>query len=249
MRRLVAVRRLEMLEKRLSHLAAVAYEGEGSVAAEPHDEAWGRSRARWRAAGPDSDLTWGKKPSGEPFILKAAEYGALGPDKRIVEVGPGYGRILQACIDRGDGFRSYLGVDLSHDNVDYLRQHFASESISFVEGDVETVDFGEGVDGVISSLTFKHLFPDFERALAGIARKLAPGGRVVFDLIEGERVFFEDDGVTYIHCYSREEVRTIVAKVGLELVALDEVYHLPQMKRLLVVAGKPHEQSEAPAAG
>jgi hypothetical protein len=72
--------------------------------------------------------------------------------------------------------------------------------------DIETVNLGDPVDTVISSLTFKHLFPSFEYALRNIAEQLCPEGLVVFDLIEGHRRYFEDDGVTYICWYSRDEV-------------------------------------------
>ena len=214
-----SVLRIDKLEAQLSDLETRMYES--------YDEGWDRSRARWRAARPDAHLTWSKTISGDAFVSKVAEHGGLGPTRRVVEVGPGYGRLPQACIERGESFGAYLGVDLSHDNVAHLRERFTQENISFLEGDIETVDLGEPVDTVISSLTFKHLFPSFERALENIARQLSSGGLVIFDLIEGHRRHFEEDGATYIRAYSREEVESIIASAGLELVAFDEVYHLP----------------------
>jgi SAM-dependent methyltransferase len=206
---------------------------------ESRDETWERSRIRWRATKPDSSLTWGVDVDGEAFVSKAAQHGALGPTRKLLEVGPGYGRLLTACFKRGNSFRSYLGVDLSQDNVAYLDRRFPQENVAFVAGDIEAVELPEPVDAVISSLTFKHLFPSFERALDNLARQLSPGGRVVVDLIEGHRRYFEDDGVTYIRWYSRDEVSSILAATGLELMAFDEVRHLPHVSRLLVVARKP----------
>jgi SAM-dependent methyltransferase len=206
---------------------------------ESREETWERSRERWRGTGPTPNLTWGVEVSGEPFVTKAAQHGALGPDRRILEIGPGYGRLLGAAIERGSSFRSYVGVDLSHSNVSHLRERFSQDDISFVQADAESVDVGEPVDTVISSLVFKHLFPSFEATLRNVARQMTPGALAVFDLIEGHRRYFADDGVTYLRHYTRPEVEAIVAAARLEIAAFDEVRHLPDHIRLLVVARKP----------
>jgi SAM-dependent methyltransferase len=172
-------------------------------------------------------------------VSKAAQYGALGPRSRVLEVGPGYGRLLLACMQRGASFGAYIGVDLSRENLDELRRRFPQENVAFLHGDVETINVDEPVDSVISSLTFKHLFPSFEEALRNLGQQLRPAGLAVFDLIEGHRRYFEEDGVTYIRWYTRPEIKTILASTGFELVAFDEVRHLPDHTRLLVVARKP----------
>jgi SAM-dependent methyltransferase len=200
---------------------------------------WARSRERWRAARPDAALTWGVELSGDAFVARAAAHGAFGPDRRVLEVGPGYGRLLRSCLEGGLEFESWLGVDLSAANVEFLAQTFAGERVRFIEGDVERVALDQPVDTVISSLTFKHLHPSFEAALVNLAPQLRGGGLVVFDLIEGRRSYFEDDGVTYIRWYSRDEITEIVARAGLEPVAFDEVQHHPEIARLLVVARRP----------
>jgi SAM-dependent methyltransferase len=206
---------------------------------ESREDGWDRSRRRWWAAKPDANLTWGARPTGDAFVSKAVDYGAFGPGRTVLEIGPGYGRLLSACLERGVEFSSYVGVDLSEDNVAHLRERFQKETVRFICADVETVDLEEGVDSVLSSLTFKHLFPSFEAGLTNLARQLRPGGTVLFDLIEGQRRYFEEDGVTYIRWYSRPEVEEILGRAGLEPVAFDEVRHLPELTRLLVVARKP----------
>ena len=40
-------------------------------------------------------------------------------------------------------------------------------------------------DALISSLTFKHLYPTFEKALVNLTGQLRPGAVVAIDLIEG----------------------------------------------------------------
>jgi SAM-dependent methyltransferase len=206
---------------------------------ESREETWERSRTWWRAAEPNPNLTWGIEVSGEAFVSKAAQYGALGPRSRVLEVGPGYGRLLAACLQRGASFGSYVGVDLSRENLSYLRERFPQENVAFLHGDVETFKIDEPVDAVISSLTFKHLFPSFEEALRNLGRQLRPGGLAVFDLLEGHRRYFAEDGVTYVRSYTQPEIKTILAATGFELVAFDQVHHLPDYTRLLVVARKP----------
>jgi len=223
--------RLHQLERRVESLETQLHES--------REEAWERSRTRWRAAEPTANLTWDVRLTGDAFIDRAEQYGAFGDGRRIVEVGPGYGRLLATALARELPFASFTGVDLSERNVAHLSQTFADERVSFVCEDVEEVRFAEPVDAVLSSLTFKHLFPSFERALGNLAGQMAPGGIVLFDLIEGSRRFFEDDGVTYIRWYERGEIEGLLRACGLELVAFEEVRHHPTLARLLVIARRP----------
>jgi SAM-dependent methyltransferase len=202
-------------------------------------EAWERSRRRWRSAQPTASLTWDAEINGEEFIAKAERYGAFGAGRTILEVGPGYGRLLASCLERGVEFDAYMGIDLSADNVAHLQERFRDNGVRFLVADVESVRLPDPVDAIISSLTFKHLFPSFEAGLRNLAPQLSAGGVAIFDLIEGERRYFEEDGVTYIRWYERPEIERILTAAGLELVAFDEVRHLPEMPRLLVVARRP----------
>lgn len=223
--------RIHRLERRIESLETHLHES--------REEAWERSRTRWRAAKPTTHLTWEIELTGDAFIDRAEHHGAFGAGKHVVEVGPGYGRLLETTLGRALPFASYTGVDLSAENVAHLSERFPDERVSFVVADVEEVRFDAPVDAVMSSLTFKHLFPSFERALANLASQTAAGGVVLFDLIEGSRRYFEADGVTYIRAYERPEVAAMLAGCGLELAAFDEVRHRPSLARLLVVARKP----------
>jgi len=206
--------------------------------AESRDETWERSRTRWREATPTANLTWDTELTGDAFIEKVAATGAFGPETDVLEIGPGYGRLLRACLDAGVGFRTYVGVDLSAENVAHLQQRFGTDTVSFINRDIETVELDSDVDLVISSLTLKHLYPSCERALANVSSRLRPGGRLVFDLIEGERRIWEHDNLTYIRSYSRDEIREILARIGFADISFDEVTHCPGRTRMLVVASR-----------
>jgi SAM-dependent methyltransferase len=207
--------------------------------AESREITWDRSRSRWRQAGPTVGLTWDEELTGDAFVAKVSSTGAFGPETDVLEIGPGYGRLLRACLEAGVEFRSYLGVDLSAENVAHLGEAFGQDHVSFVNADIETAVLEHDVSLVISSLTLKHLYPSFERALAHVCESLRPGGRIVFDLIEGKRRYWERDRATYIRWYTREEVREILGRIGLTDVSFDEVEHAPGRSRLLVVAIRP----------
>ncbi|HEX7177441.1 MAG TPA: class I SAM-dependent methyltransferase [Pyrinomonadaceae bacterium] len=199
---------------------------------------WERSRVRWRGNEPSTGLTWNKELKGDNFISKVASYNAFGPDSAVLEIGPGYGRLLKAMLTQGVSFKNYLGVDLSPDRVRQLKETFANEKIDFRQGDVENVALDGTFDVVISSLTFKHLYPTFEKSLANLTTYVNLNGMLFFDLVEGKANFFEYGGETYLHFYQKSEVLEILGRTNLELVAFDQVEHDPEHVRLLVVAKK-----------
>jgi SAM-dependent methyltransferase len=208
------------------------------------EDDWERSRILWRQAAPAPEwCTWGMEVSGEAFVTLANTYGAFAPEKAILEVGPGYARLLRECIRQALPFKRYVAVDISPLNVEYLTKEFDRPDVQGILADIETVSLDERFDTVLSSLTFKHLYPSFEAALRNVAEHLNPEALVIFDLIEGQGSEFpqaEQIGrIAYNRAYSRAEVEEILDRVTLELVGFDEVRHTEEQVRLLVVARKP----------
>jgi len=203
-----------------------------------NEDLWERSRKRWREVSPDSGLTWAKEISGDNFIKSLQSFITFSDEKNILEIGPGYGRLLKSIHAMNIPFNKYIALDISQKNVDFLKSIFPYPSIEFFLGDVEQFGFNERFDIVFSSLTFKHLFPSFEKALINISTYMKPGGIIAFDLIEGTGNSFENDTITYVHSYSKEEVKTILNRLSLELVGFDYVKHTPDFVRLLVAAKK-----------
>src|SRR5918996_4267359 len=54
-----------------------------------------RSKLRWRDAPPGRGLTWGDELSGDSAAEAAQAHGAFGEGRTVLEVGPGYGRVLE----------------------------------------------------------------------------------------------------------------------------------------------------------
>jgi SAM-dependent methyltransferase len=207
------------------------------------------AKSRWRATAPGPELTWGKQLTGDAFVERAVAHHAFGPDRTVLEVGPGYGRILRSCLERSVPFHRWVGLDLSAENVQHLSRKFPDPRIEFVEGDAESARVDTPVDTVISSLTFKHIYPSFEVALRNLARQLSERGLVLFDLIEGTRRYFHWDEITYVREYSRDDVEDLLARTTLELVGFDTVAHDREHVRLLVVAAETGDRLDRDPSG
>jgi SAM-dependent methyltransferase len=206
---------------------------------EDDDRSRERARERWQTAEPAVDLTWGMRLSGQAFMAKVAEYTRLEDHVRLLEVGPGYGRLVESLLELRLAFASYVGLDLSERNVEHLRRQFADPRLTFVAGDVENAAIPP-FDVGYSSLTLKHLYPTFEAAARNIAASLVPDGRFIFDLIEGTTSFFEHDDQTFVRRYERPEIEAILDRAGMDVAAWDIVKHDDDIRhdRLLVVASR-----------
>jgi SAM-dependent methyltransferase len=203
------------------------------------DEGKAQTRTRWQRATPSPGLTWGKELTGEAFVSKVESYASFDDGTTVLEVGPGYGRILRSFLTRGIPFKEYYALDISDQNIEYLRQRFPQPAVHFMRADIEGASLAFQFDVGLSSLTFKHLYPSFEASLRNCSRYMSPGARFIFDLIEGTQAHLVNYGRAYTRKYRREEVLEILGRAGLELVAFDEVVHDRQHPRLLVVATKP----------
>ncbi len=204
------------------------------------DEGRAQTRVRWQSATPGPGLTWGQELTGEAFVSKVEAYASFDDETTVLEIGPGYGRILRSFLDRDIPFKEYYALDLSEQNIEYLRQQFPNAAVHFMQADVEDVSLPFQFDVGFSSLTFKHLYPSFEATLRNCSQYMSPGGRFVFDLVEGTQAYFVNQGRAYVRKYRKEEVLEVLKRAGLELVAFDEVLHTRHYPRLLVVATKPN---------
>ncbi|MDE1828874.1 MAG: class I SAM-dependent methyltransferase [Thaumarchaeota archaeon] len=226
------------------------------------EELRSRSLERWKKCKPDPLLTWGKKLTGDEFIKTCGKYANFSTEKSILELGPGYGRILSSIISKNIPFKSYTGVDLSENNISELQKNFETNKIHFVHGNFTTVQLKEKFDVVVSSLTLKHQYPTFANAIKNISKNVKNGGLFIFDLLENTDMksadvklkklldfgptssTWEETG-TFVGFYTTEEVLAVLRYLQLEFVAFDYVVHWPETgKRLVVVARKTDLVSE-----
>jgi SAM-dependent methyltransferase len=202
------------------------------------------SQRRWSGDEPEVGLTWGRLMSGDSLWDLYQTYHDFTSKDRILEIGPGYGRLLKAAQDRLVPFARYTGIDLSEARVERLRREFDVPGIDFVAGDIDNWDTDLRFDVVICSSTFEHLYPDCRRALRNIRRHLAPASALFIDFIYkiprrilGMDVtpgvsflrtkmkiptrWFEKDG-TYIRVYPKQELLAIFEECGYVVRAIDD---------------------------
>lgn len=208
---------------------------------ENEHQLWDKARRRWKEAEPNTGLTWGLSLDCAGFLSKVMQHAPITAATSILEVGPGYGRFPRSLVPQRIPFRSYLGVDISARNVEHLRRAFDDPRFGFVHGDAETLALDGRFDLFVCTVTIHHFYPDFGALLRNLRRSLSPDARLVFDLHEGTRKYFEPDGVTFIACYSRDEIDGLLRSARLRRTAFDTVVHDAKHQRLLVVAEVPQE--------
>ncbi len=207
---------------------------------------------RWLSCQPNEGLTWGIKITGDSFIELAQKYMIFSSNRSILELGPGYGRLLSSILRMNIPFKSYTGVDISKNNIEYLGHHFRQKDIDFVEGCFSEVRLNRKYDIVLSSLTLKHQYPTFHNSLANIDQYVNDNGMYCFDLMENRNIYdgkedltkgpslvsWEKDG-TYIAHYTQKECLRILDRIPLKIKAFDHVTHVRELgDRLVVIAAK-----------
>jgi trans-aconitate 2-methyltransferase len=102
---------------------------------------------------------------------------------RVLDIGCGDGKIT-AEIARQLPEGKVTGVDSSPDMIRFARENFPSgkfRNLSFMEADAADLPFAEEFDVVFSNAALHWIF-DHRPVLAGIARSLRPGGRMLIQM-------------------------------------------------------------------
>jgi hypothetical protein len=183
------------------------------------------SQERWREDEQAEGLTWGRLMTGDSLWDIYQRAHEFRKSDRIVEFGPGYGRLIKTALQRNVMFDSFIGVDLSPARVLQLTREFADDSrLAFAEGDVNTWRANGLIDAVLCSSTFEHLYPDCRQALLNLRAQLAEGAWLFIDFIESDRAgsAFDIDGRTYIRSYTREELSSLFSACGYIVKGIEE---------------------------
>ena len=93
--------------------------------------------------------------------------------KDVLDVATGTGILIPNYLNRG--VASVTAIDLSPKMIEIARKKYAGIGVTFLEGDVETTDFGRLFDCIVVYNAFPH-FPDPERLIQKLAGLLKPGG-------------------------------------------------------------------------
>ncbi len=98
------------------------------------------------------------------------------PGERILDVGCGTGHLTARIADRG---AEVTGLDNSTSMIAQARQNYPK--LKFALADARTFACDEPFDAVFSNAAL-HWIPDAPAAIAGIARSLKSGGRLVLEM-------------------------------------------------------------------
>ncbi|MHB8964226.1 MAG: class I SAM-dependent methyltransferase [Saccharofermentanales bacterium] len=133
------------------------------------------------------------KWDGEPFI----EALQLAPDKEVLEIGIGTGRLaLRVCPRCGH----FTGIDFSPKTIGRAKENLhAFANTELIGGDFLTHPFEQTFDVIYSSLTFMHI-REKQAAIQKAADLLAPGGRFVLSISKNQETIF-DYGSRQIELY------------------------------------------------
>jgi glycosyltransferase involved in cell wall biosynthesis/phospholipid N-methyltransferase len=138
--------------------------------------------------------------------------------KRVLEIGSGIGSITRRLVPRG----RYVASDANPLHLQTLRalqvdRPYLEAQLCDIT-DVETLPReGEGFDTVIALNVIEHVEDDVE-ALQNLHSVLAPGGRVVVLVPQGEAIFGSLDQVLgHKRRYSEGSLRDVAAEAGFEV--------------------------------
>lgn len=111
----------------------------------------------------------------------AIERLALEPGDKVLDLGFGGGAALAALRDTG---ANVTGVDRATDMVVAARK--AHPDMTFAEGGVDDLPFGDGAFEAVLSVNTVYFWPDLPTALTEVRRVLAPGGRLALGIRDPE---------------------------------------------------------------
>lgn len=217
-----------------------------------------RSQSRWRADEPDAGLTWGVHMSGDEFVRVLREHFTLDDNSVIVEIGPGYGRILDSLLKASAPFCRYIGLEISKARVARLRDHYRDSRVEFREADVlGRVALDAVADVTLSSAVFEHLYPDFSRALETVSRFTRSGGLIMIDFIrddndvEKSSAWFDKE--TYMRTYSTRELKDLFEAGGFAITQAQRISFGQdilnrEISRTVVIATKTSAQASTHAS-
>lgn len=234
------------------------YEGTDFLSLIPKGITSEKALERWESGidGPEKGLTWGRYLTGDKFVELATKYEIFSKDKSILELGPGYGRILSSIISHKIPFKSYIGIDISKQNIQFLRKKLENEKIKFKQGDFAKVELDETYDVVISSAVLKHQYPTFAPSLKNIQKFVNNNGIFFIDLRENidnnssqksiEKLLkfgphksnWDMSTNTFVGFYTKGEVNMVLNELSQKLIVFDHVTHDENMGARLVVISK-----------
>ncbi len=152
----------------------------------------------------------------EAAILDLVGDGAM---QAVLDLGTGTGRMLQLLAPHAN---RVVGVDLSPAMLSLARaevERAGLRNVQLRQGDVYALPVERDSYDLVLVHQVLHYLDDPQRALREAARALRPGGRlVVVDFAPHEHEFLRETHAHRRLGFSRDEINTMFAEIGLEIV-------------------------------
>jgi len=156
----------------------------------------------------------------------------------VCEIGPGYGRIFDTFREKFS-FKKWYMLEINPSRCENLKQKYKNDSrVAVLCQNVDFLELPEKFDVGISTLTFKHLYPDCSIALFNVSKYMDEEGFFVFDIFisDRERIVFEKQGSIVNH-YSEDTLKEFIRLAGL-VIKEKGIVHYPMGLRSLYCLGK-----------
>lgn len=157
-------------------------------------------------------------PSGEHGI--ALEMLSISPRDRVLDVACGPGNFTRDfALAAGDGL--VVGIDASQTMLDVAVRETANDNVAYVRGDACDLPFRDGGFDAVCCFAALYLIEEPMKALAEIARVLAPGGRVALlsscsrGPVPAAAANAVVHGLTGVRLFGREELTDALTYEGL----------------------------------
>src|SRR5260370_5298366 len=117
-----------------------------------------------------------------PCTRRFLEQTGISAGIKVLDVGSGPGDVALLLAERVGPGGAVVGVEIDPATLDIARVRArvaGYENVSFVAGDINSVELDDGFDAIVGALTFIHL-REPAATLRTLVRHLRPGGLVAF---------------------------------------------------------------------
>jgi SAM-dependent methyltransferase len=151
------------------------------------------------------------KWDGQPFIDSLQ----LSPDKSVLEIGVGTGRL---AVQVADKCKIFAGMDISPKTFERAKENLSSyHNVNLILGDFLSYPFDRTFDVIYTSLTFMHI-KDKRAAIGKIANLLNTGGLFVLSISKSQDKILEcGDRKINLYPDTPEQIASLLNNVDLAI--------------------------------
>jgi 16S rRNA (adenine1518-N6/adenine1519-N6)-dimethyltransferase len=122
----------------------------------------------------------------ETVLARILDAAALGPDDRVLEIGPGTGILTRRLLERAG---EVIAVEIDRDLQERLKRTMGERrNFTLIGGDFLSLDPGDlpGANKVVANIPYNITGPILEKLLGSISRPREPAYRVIVLLVQKE---------------------------------------------------------------